>query len=765
MRSIITGIAVLAFAATSCIEVPDLAATEKLSASKENQKLILRTLEAEDSTRPLDQSRQNSKETVQPSAKPSIALPQTTTEVRVPQIPATMKQARPAQKTEPALKLNLIPIKESKPAVTARKEAAAEKPIPIVKPIIQDPKPIQLSKSEVEKLHLDAAEKAKVRQFDQAYHAAGRSVHLEKPVVGPITPKTRNPIKEDLPGFASSSSYIQEPYSAQMAPAITGDAMPLLPSENSKSREDQQHRERISQYVKETETMTGDQENSRSSTNAMKTNSVQIPINAPINGLFSESAPKEQNVKMIPVSLPSSAKQTKPQPKAAVETSQAAAVPPMPAGSSAPTMSETSYRMDQTVCQRRSLRDRFYYDWWLAGGVTSNAQPPITTSSVSGDPSYPGNVDATNLEMNQFYAVLGIETEKENRVSFGARADLLYGTDYLLAGSVGLETQNYRRTTAGGGPAQSVYEATPRWNMTEEGGFPRYGLAMPQLYGEAYLPILEGLSIKMGHYYSPTGVESVMSPQNFFYSNSYSMLFGTPQTLTGVLATQKLNDNLSILVGCDQGWNTWDSKTGYVSMLGGFVWENNDKDASVAFTLMNGDRAVQIDGTSKDPIIKGNMTNYSLVFRKQLNCCWRFMLEHDLGCFENGAQYLNEDRQLTFENANWYTIAGYLIYDYSECLSFGMRMEWFQDSGYSRWLSNPSLIRTTSYNTQGQDYYDLTFGANWKPTNSLLIRPEIRYDWSNYERIYNRTGKSYYAYDQGNKKDLFTLGCDMILQF
>lgn len=595
--------------------------------------------------------------------------------------------------------------------------------------------------------------------------------------------KTAEVKSNSLPGFAASNTFTPAPIAAPMAPAVTEPVtLPqTIPAEKENSllinsQEDPLRRERISNYLKNSETFERNQ--------APK---IEIPINAPINGSFAAQAPvkKSANQKTVQkasgYSLPQAKSNAPVAPKATAAVVPAAPVAPVaqaapvapvnvpgvqPEITALPNQDAGSYLvMDESMMTRQPMRNRFYHDFWINGGVTSNATPPITTSAVSGSPAYPGNIDATNLQLNQLYGVVGIETEKADHISFGARADILYGTDYLLGSSVGLETRNTRRETAGGGPAQSVYEATPRWNMTEQGGFPRYGLAMPQLYAEAYLPFLAGLSVKMGHYYSPTGAESVMAPQNFFYSHSYSMLYGTPQTLTGVLATQKLNDNLSILYGVDQGWNTWDSETGDVSLLGGFVWNNNNKDASLSFTIMSGDYVNEIDLKTKDPILKGNMTNYSLVYRKQLNACWRFALEHDFGSFENGSYSINEDQQVKNENANWYTIAGYLIYDYSEKLSYGMRMEWFQDSGYSRWLANPTATRVAGfYETSGTNYYNLTFGANWRPVCGVLLRPEIRYDWSNFERSY-QNGHKTYAYDSGSRKDLVTVGCDMTIQF
>ena len=70
----------------------------------------------------------------------------------------------------------------------------------------------------------------------------------------------------------------------------------------------------------------------------------------------------------------------------------------------------------------------------------------------------------------------------------------------------------------------------------------------------------------------------------------------------------------------------------------------------------------------------------------------------------------------------------YLIKTISDKVGVGMRSEWWKNEGNSQ--------------------YATTFGVNVKPTDNLIVRPEIRYDW-----------------DDPNVGSQTTFGTDVILTF
>jgi len=73
-----------------------------------------------------------------------------------------------------------------------------------------------------------------------------------------------------------------------------------------------------------------------------------------------------------------------------------------------------------------------------------------------------------------------------------------------------------------------------------------------------------------------------------------------------------------------------------------------------------------------------------------------------------------------------------------------VRGEWFRDQNGFR------------YSAGEASYYEVTLGLNWKPKNWLMVRPEVRYDWSQAQLA---------PFDGGQQPDQFLLGIDGVIQF
>jgi len=286
---------------------------------------------------------------------------------------------------------------------------------------------------------------------------------------------------------------------------------------------------------------------------------------------------------------------------------------------------------------------------------------------------------------------------------------------------------------------------------------------MPQLYAELYLPVHYGLNIKAGHFYSIMGYESVMSPENFFYSHTYTMMYGQPITHTGVLFSQHLSSRLAGVFGITRGWDTWEDPNRKLSYLAGVKWNSDDRRTEISFVAESGNES--INGTS------GNIrTHYSLVLAHRLTQNLKLITQHDLG-YEKGAAYELVGTTTKAVNGHWYSLSQYVIYQISDTLSVGARGEWFRDHNSTR-ISQPSLdpIRTYDANGQliqyvdGEDYSDITIGLNWKPTKYLTIRPEARWDWSGVQFIGGRTPTTG-VYDDLSKKKQFTTSLSALLTY
>lgn len=380
---------------------------------------------------------------------------------------------------------------------------------------------------------------------------------------------------------------------------------------------------------------------------------------------------------------------------------------------------------------------------WLAQGLTWNPDRPPNNSNFP----VTFNDRANEYQMNQLYLSFERAAEQDGCCwSLGGRVDLLYGTDYVFTTAMGLETQA---------------DGSQRWN----GNGPRgvgpgsaalYGLAMPQLYAEIYAPVLDGMNIKLGHFYSPLGYEGVMASRNFFYSHSYSLQYGEPLTLTGAVANCRVSRNLQLLVGGMLGWNSFDSSRDQWGVLAGVEWEANDGCTSLAWMVHTGDDGppgVNSPAFFPGPTNAHNVTLSTLVLTRQVTDRLQYVFQHDFGVEQDG-----EFSGGTFNAAKWYGINQYLLYELNDCWSFGVRFEWFRDQDHSRVLD----LATGAPLVSGGNYYALTAGANWSPWTDVVVRPEIRWDWSDTQSPVLGVGGpfSFFAED-----DQLTAAFDVIVAF
>ncbi|QDU10246.1 hypothetical protein V202x_36450 [Gimesia aquarii] len=338
---------------------------------------------------------------------------------------------------------------------------------------------------------------------------------------------------------------------------------------------------------------------------------------------------------------------------------------------------------------------------WLDQGFTGNFQKPSNNFNLP----VTFNDRSNEYQMNQLYLFMEREVDfGGDELDWGFRADLLYGTDYFFTTAIGLETNT---------------DGSAHWNSSDgprrSGGntFAMYGVALPQLYAELYIPWLSGVSVKAGHFYTPIGYEKVTAPDNFFYSHSYSMQYGEPFTHTGILSTFQVSDQLQLLAGIARGWDAWEDPNDDAELLAGIGWVSSDQATNVNLALSSGDQDTNVDASA-------NRTIISFVLSHQFNDCLTYVFQSDFGIQDNGA--INNQFQVV--PAKWYSINQYLYYDVSDTLAWGARFEWFRDQDFSR------VVQLSPPFASGGNYFELTVGANWKPHPCVTVRPELRFDWS-----------------------------------
>src|SRR5690606_2277012 len=119
------------------------------------------------------------------------------------------------------------------------------------------------------------------------------------------------------------------------------------------------------------------------------------------------------------------------------------------------------------------------------------------------------------------------------------------------------------------------------WDSSDE-----YGSAIPQLYATvAY----NDLTVKIGHFYTIMGYETLTAPDNFFYSHALTTVWGEPFTHTGFLADYAYNDRVTLYGGYVQGWDSGFSNANDAHMFIGGVGLELTKNLGVTYTTTFGE--------------------------------------------------------------------------------------------------------------------------------------------------------------------------------
>lgn len=394
---------------------------------------------------------------------------------------------------------------------------------------------------------------------------------------------------------------------------------------------------------------------------------------------------------------------------------------------------------------------------WLQQGLTFNLDDPRNNSNRP----IGFNDRANEYLLNQLYLSLSREAEIDPYDhGFGFAVDLYWGSDARFTKAPGLDS-----------------------GWKDNRGI--YRLSMPQLYLEFYLPYGNGIDLKLGRFYSILGYEAVPAPENFFYSHSYAFLYGEPFTHTGGLATWDLNDRFSAAFGLHNGWNDFeDDDSNPFGILGGLSFNNDAGTLSLAYSFSWSTEPQELyilTSPVRVPVTaEGDRFVQSLVAAARLTDRLTWVLQTDWGLQADGAVKLNPAtlQPAQHQDAEWYGFSQYFLYEIDENLTFGLRWEWFHDddgilvpNGQEQGLTSVGAL--TAGTIQGVigrgrvlrhgDYHALTFGLNWNFRDCLIVRPELRFDWSRLSRQLPASVDG--VFDDLSDDNQVTFGADVIYRF
>lgn len=332
--------------------------------------------------------------------------------------------------------------------------------------------------------------------------------------------------------------------------------------------------------------------------------------------------------------------------------------------------------------------------------------------------------------------------------SWGFHAELLYGRNGLPASMQGLDADWGINATPAGTPP-----GTNRQNY----------LALPQVYGEMYLPFAQGMTLMAGRFGSGVGYEipSAWRPgPNFFYSRTYAFV-SQPDQVTGALFSANLlrNDTgfLAGELGVVNGRQNWKDNNGDKSIIGALRWRSGDMQTWVDYSFMRGNEQNSPSGAPQMPVARVISPRGQLRQHHSLSVIvhpadgWELHGEALYGKQAGDGQPDTIDilSGPFYKGGNYSGLNAQALYRTSPTVQYGVRVETFHDR------KGTALFPVTGV---PGNFNAVTVGAKLDLTKNIVFRPELRYDWQS-----NNNGIK--AYGGGTATKQTTLSADVVVYF
>lgn len=376
---------------------------------------------------------------------------------------------------------------------------------------------------------------------------------------------------------------------------------------------------------------------------------------------------------------------------------------------------------------------------FIQGGFTGNFDSP--RDRLNYGVNY--NNRSNDVLLNEIYLITERPLDLENKKDcfhVGFRVDVMYGHD-----------APYFENTALGQWPNFLGDRNEASRLTE------MGLGMWQYYADFHLPILtdRGVDIRMGRFISLMGHDASLGKDTLFYSRPYEFFYGVPFTNLGVLSTIHLGDTVDFVSGIVRGYEvTWQDNNDVYSYTGAFIWNACDGKTTYGLSWITGPEQIQNNHNDR--------TLFTTYLHHTFGNCdqWKLVLSGSTG-WEQGA-VVNANQ--TLSAGEWYGATGSLFYTINPKWTLGTRFEWWRDDDGIRTAFATSDKGGATWNRPGYagNFYDLTFGASYKPYQNLRLRPEIRFDWFNGAAANGTNSRPF-----NDQRDNFqtTLGFDVIWEF
>ncbi len=231
-------------------------------------------------------------------------------------------------------------------------------------------------------------------------------------------------------------------------------------------------------------------------------------------------------------------------------------------------------------------------------------------------------------------------------------------------------------------------------------GNPNDEFDLTEAYVDYVAPLGKGLKLRFGKFVTYHSAEVIEAKDNFNYSRSFLFNYAVPFTHTGLMAGYKFSEALTANIYLVNGWDvTTDNNKG--KTLGAGLTITPLDPLQLNFNFMYG---------PEQPNSSNNRFFFDWVgtFKALKNLT--LMGNVDYG--NEGKDPLNNG-----QDSEWYGVALYAKYDFTDFFSASIRAEYFNDK---------DGVRTGI----AQELKEITLTADFKVAKNLLLRPEYRHDWS-----------------------------------
>ena len=358
-------------------------------------------------------------------------------------------------------------------------------------------------------------------------------------------------------------------------------------------------------------------------------------------------------------------------------------------------------------CGNNHLKDnKMTISGWSTFGYSSNNDGAFT-----GQGPFLTHSERRNFNVNQQYLYIEKKADITKDWDWGYRGDVLYGVDGYEGQSFGNHPGRFDFSNTANGFDQGFNHGKQAW-------------AIPQLYAEV---AKKDVSVKIGHFFTPTGYEVIPPAANFFYSHQITWYNAEAFYHTGALGTWQVNEKLVLSGGWVLGWDTgFDQFRGGNMGMFGMAYTISDKTTLSTFNTF-GNQGWRGNGTLSGIILSHKFTDKLMTVSQ--------------------VDVLSTDNPTTFTaDGIARKSASFINYVYYEI--------------DSRWKAG---YRQELWHADGVSYQTHTWGVNYKPHANIIIRPEVRYMYApgapggaagtianNIQQTYN-----------GNT----VFGCDLVLTF